>query len=154
MPVDRKMKRGDSQYLYSNKIAYCKWLDRHSVTMLFSSVEGMTTTSTDPRRQKGSASKNQVSCPDLIKKYNKGIGGVDLIDQRAAAYHLDRKSTITFYLRICFDLVDVDMIHPNDLTLLYFQNHCFNLFNSKMHKSKQRTIRWQNRFQKKVSVSV
>ena len=97
MPVDRKMKRGDSQYLYSNKIAYCKWLDRHSVTMLFSSVEGMTTTSTVPRRQKGSASKNQVSCPDLIKKYNKGIGGVDLIDQRAAAYHLDRKSTIRFY---------------------------------------------------------
>ena len=85
---------------------------------------------------------------------NKGMGGVDLIDQRVAAYHLDRKPTITFCLRIFFDLMDVDMIHPNDVTLLYFQNQFFNLFDSKMHKSKQRTIRWQNRFQKKVSVSV
>ena len=28
------------------------------------------------------------------------MGDVDLNDQRAAAYHLDRKATIRFYLRI------------------------------------------------------
>ena len=38
--------------------------------------------------------------------YNKGMGGLDLIDQRAAAYHLDRKSTIK---------------HPNDLIALDFK---------------------------------
>ena len=74
--------------------------------MLFSNVEGMTTASTVARQQKGSAPKNQVSRPDVIKKYNKGIGGVFLIDQRTAAYHLDQKSTIRFYLRILFDLAD------------------------------------------------
>ena len=30
-----------------------------------------------------------------------------LIDERAAAYHLDQKSTIRFYLDIFFDLMDV-----------------------------------------------
>ena len=54
--ADRKMRRGDHDYMYSNKVACCKWFDRHSVLMLFSNVEGMSTTSTILRRQKGSAS--------------------------------------------------------------------------------------------------
>ena len=39
MLVDRKVKRGDFKYLYSDTIARCKWLNRCSVTMLFSNVE-------------------------------------------------------------------------------------------------------------------
>ena len=62
--------------------------------------------------------------------YDKEMGGVNLIDQRAATYHLVRKSTIRFYLRVFFDLMDVacaksyivyNMMHPNDLTLLDFK---------------------------------
>ena len=59
------------------------------------------------------------------------MGGVDITDQRAAAYHLDRKSTIRFYSRIFFvDLMDVacansyilyNMMHRNDFTLLAFK---------------------------------
>ena len=41
MPVDRKMKAGDSQYLSSEKVPFCKWFDRRSVTMLFSNDEGI-----------------------------------------------------------------------------------------------------------------
>ena len=116
MPADRKMKRDDFKYLYSDKVTCCKWLDRHSVTIVFSNAEGLTTKSTFPCRQKVSA----------FKMYNNRMGGVDLIDQRAAAYHSDRKSTIRFYLLIFFDLIHVacansyivyDMIDLNDLTL-------------------------------------
>ena len=62
--------------------------------------------------------------------YNQGMGGVALIDQRTATYHLDRKSRVRFYLRIFFDLMDIacansfvvyNMLHPNDLTLLDFK---------------------------------
>ena len=35
MPFKRKMKRGDFEYLYFDKVACCKWLEMHSVTMLF-----------------------------------------------------------------------------------------------------------------------
>ena len=86
--------------------------------------------STLPQRQKRSSSKIQVSCPDFFKLHNKGKGGVDLIDQKAEAYHFDRKSTIRFYLRIFFGLMDMacansyivyNVIHPNDLTLFSFK---------------------------------
>ena len=74
--------------------------------MLFINVKGMAAISTVPRRQKGSASKIQVPCPDVIKMYNKGMDGFNLIDPRAAAYHLDQKSTIRFYLRMFCDIMD------------------------------------------------
>lgn len=57
--------------------------------------------------QKGLASKIQVPCPDVIQKYNQELGGVDLVNQRTAAYNLDRKSFIRFYQHIFCDLVVV-----------------------------------------------
>ena len=74
IPVDRQVKRDDFEFLYSDKVACCKWLDRRSVTMLFSNVEGMVTTSTVPPPP---CKKDQrlISCPDIIKMYNKGMGG-------------------------------------------------------------------------------
>ena len=105
--MDIKMKRGNFEYLYSDKVACCKWLDRPSVTMLFRNIEGMATASTVLCRQKGSASKIQVACQGFSKMFNRGMGGVGLIDQRAAAYHLDKKSTVKLYLCIFFDLMDV-----------------------------------------------
>ena len=130
MAVDRKMRRGDHGYMYSDKVACCKSFDRRSVLMLFSSIEGISTTSPILRRQKGSASKIQVPCPDVIKMYNQGMGGVVLTDQTTAAYHLDRKSRVRFYLRIFVHLMEVactnsfvvyNMLHPNDLILLDFK---------------------------------
>ena len=86
MPVERKIKRDGFEHLYSDKVPCCNWLDRRLVTMLFSNVEAMTTTSTIPHQQKRSASKIQVPCHDVIKMYNKGMSGVDLNDQRVAFY--------------------------------------------------------------------
>ena len=71
MLFDRKMNIGDFEYLYSDIVAFGKWWDRRSVATLFSNVEGMAASSTFPCRQKGSASKIQVPCPDVIKMYNK-----------------------------------------------------------------------------------
>ena len=58
MPVDRKMKRGNFEYLYSDKAACWKWLDRCSVTMQFRYNERM------------------ITSPGIIKIYNKQMGGV------------------------------------------------------------------------------
>ena len=46
MPVNKKMKIGDFEYFYSDKVACCKMLDRRLVTMLFSNVEAVKRTST------------------------------------------------------------------------------------------------------------
>ena len=32
-------------------------------------------------------------CPEMIKGYNSGMGGVDIFDQKTAAYKLDCKSS-------------------------------------------------------------
>ena len=81
MPVDGNMKRCDSEYLYSDKVACCKQLDRHVVTILLSNIEEMATTSTVSLRQNGSATEIQVPCPYVVKIYNKGMGVVDLVDR-------------------------------------------------------------------------
>ena len=62
--------------------------------------------------------------------YNGSQGGVDRTDQRKAAYRLDRKSSVRFYLRIFFDLMDIacvnsyliyNMKHPKKLSLLDYK---------------------------------
>ena len=86
----------------------------------------MTTTYTVPHWQKRLTSKMKVPCPDVIKMYYKGMGGVDVIDQGPPAFHLDQKSTHRFYLHVFFNLMDAacansyivyNMIHLNDRTL-------------------------------------
>ena len=52
------------------------------------------------------------------------------MDQRTAPYRLDQKSSVRFYLRIFFDLMDIacvntyliyNMKHPNKLSLLEYK---------------------------------
>ena len=66
----------------------------------------MQSLSTVQRQMKGSVTKVPVPYPDIIKIYNQGMSGVDLVDQRAAAYYVDRKSSIRFYQGIFVDLMD------------------------------------------------
>ena len=91
------MKRVDSDYQFSTNVGSCKWVGNWSVVMPFSNIEGMQTKSLVQQQVKGILAKGSASCSDAIKSYNKGIGGVDLVDQRTAAYHLYRKSSSRFY---------------------------------------------------------
>ena len=63
----------------------------------------------------------------VVNLYNNGMGWVDLMDQQTAAYRLDLKLSVRFYLYIFFDLLDIayadsflvyNMKHPEQLTLL------------------------------------
>ena len=130
MKPEKQIKRRDHQYQFTEKVACCKWFDRQSVKMLFSNSSGMQLTSTVQWRMKGSSTKIPVPCPDVIKTHNQGTGGVDLVYQKAAAYHLDSKFSIRFYLCIFFNLIDVacvnaflvyNIMHQNDLTLLDYK---------------------------------
>ena len=73
IPVDRKMKRDNFEYLHSNKLACCKWLDRRSVTILFSNGEGMAVTSSraSPDGKKKIQNKASVSVSAWNYKTNK-----------------------------------------------------------------------------------
>ena len=79
------------------------------------------------RREKGSQSKSSVPCLKFVKLSNSAMGGVDPMDQRTAAYRLDRKSSVRFYLRIFFGLMDIACVnssnikHPKKLFLLDYK---------------------------------
>lgn len=127
--ADKEMKRGDIDIQQSEDITCCKWFDNRGVVLLATNVEGMSGDSSVLRRMKGSATKTAVPCPNIVKLYNKGMGGVDLMDQKAAAYRLDRRSKVRFYLRLFFDLLDVALVNShivyqqlgNELSLLDFK---------------------------------
>ena len=141
------MKTVDHKDQCTDKVAYCDWFDRRSVTMLFSNLSGMQSTSTVQTQMKGSATKVTVPFPDFLKMYIKGMSGINYVNHRKVAYHLDRKSSIRFYLRIFFDLLDVacvdvfivyNMTHQNDLTLLDYKTIVPTNFND-WYTSRSRT---------------
>ena len=107
-----------------------KWMDNRSVQLLSSALEGINDILSVQRREKDSKTKSSVPYPKVVKFYNSGMGGVDLMDLHTAAYCLDRKSYVRLYLHIFFDLMDIacvnsyliyKMKHPNKLSLLDYK---------------------------------
>ena len=124
------MKRGDCEFNCSDNTMASKWIDNRLVLLLPSALERMNDILSVQRKEKGSKTKPLVPCPKVVKLYNSGMGGVDLMDQRNAAYRLDRQSSVRFYSRIFFDLKDIacvnsyliyNMKHPNKLSLLDYK---------------------------------
>ena len=124
------MKKGDHVFLFPGNTMACKWMDNRLVLLLSSALEGMNDILSVQRREKGSKTRSLVSCPKVVKLYNSDMGGIDLMDQRTAAYRLDRKSSVILYLHIFFDLMGVafansyliyNMKHPNKLSLFDYK---------------------------------
>ena len=105
---EKHVERGDWEFLFSGNTMACKSMDNQSVLLLSSAhEEGMNEISSVQRREKGLKTKSSVPCPKVFKLYNSGMGVVDLMDQRTAAYCLERKSSVRFYLRVFFVLMDI-----------------------------------------------
>ena len=105
----------------------CKWMDNWSVLLVSTALEGIDDVSSVQRREKGFATKSSIPCLTIVKLYNNGMGEIGLMGQQTAAYRLDHKSPVRFYLPIFFGLLDIacansflvyNMKHPKQLTLL------------------------------------
>ena len=59
-----------------------EWMDNRTVLLLSSALEGKNDISSVQSREKGSRTKSFVPCPQVVKLYHSGMGGVDLMDQR------------------------------------------------------------------------
>ena len=93
---DKQMKRGDCKFLFSGNTMAFKWMDNRSLLLLLSALEGMNDILSVQRREKGSTTKSSVPSPKVVKFYNSGMGRVDLMDQRPAAYRLDESHLLDF----------------------------------------------------------
>lgn len=103
-----KMNCGDREFFSSDGISVIKWMDNREVLLCTNFLPPQPEEFVK-RRKVGQAEKIDVKCPQIVKTYNKFMGGVDLMDQNKACYEVDRKSKIKYYLRLFFDLMDIGM---------------------------------------------
>ena len=77
------MSRSGSDFHYSKNIICCQRYDNKPVLLLAINFDAMSGVSNVMRWTKGSATKISV-CPNIIKLYNNGMGGTDIMDQKPA----------------------------------------------------------------------
>ena len=112
MKKDKDMKRVDIDFQYANGLVAVKWFDNHGVTMVGSCFDECNKVSTVTPSVKGHSAKIPVPFPKIINDFNSGTGGVDHLDQKAAAHKLDRKSSgRRCYFRLFFDLMDISDVN-------------------------------------------
>ena len=126
------MKRVDVDFRYTNNVVAVNWFDNRGVTMVGTCLEECDKISTISRRVKGQSAKIPAPCLEIIKDSNFDMSGVDLLDQKTAAYKLDCKSSgQRYYIEFFFDLMDISVVNsdiiykelnPKGMELLDFEN--------------------------------
>lgn len=84
--MDKKnVPRGELDYCSSDGMLVARWKDNKIVTIL-SSDAGIELTSHVLRYDKNTRGKKEVPCPDVIKKHNRRIAGIDKSDMLTHLY--------------------------------------------------------------------
>ena len=98
---DKELSRGcHDQFVDANsEVTVVKWMDTKLVILAstFCSAEPMSTCQRYVRKEK---QRKTFPCPNIVKQYNRHMGGVDLHDMLKSLYSVDRKGK-KFYLRLC-----------------------------------------------------
>nr|CAH7765175.1 unnamed protein product [Callosobruchus chinensis] len=97
-----------------NRISCVKWFDNKAVILVstYVSVEPVVTAT---RYNKNKKDKIEIPCPNIVKQYNRHMGGVDLMDMLVSLYRTRLKSR-RWYLSIFAQMVDLCI---NNAWLLY-----------------------------------
>ncbi|KAH9635591.1 hypothetical protein HF086_012260 [Spodoptera exigua] len=104
-----------------NRLAIVRWNDNKAVTLISSFV------ASEPvekirRYCKDAKCKIDVQCPQIVRQYNKHMGGVDLADMLISLYKTPFKSR-RWYLAIFSQMLDICV---NNAWLLYRRKHSSN----------------------------
>lgn len=107
------LQRGQSIIVANDSgVLAIKWRDTKDVILLTNCHSNEETT---VKRKGKDGSKSDITCPAAIKFYNEIMGGVDLADQMAGVYELDRKSAKwwkkVFYRLLMVAVVNSWIIH-------------------------------------------
>lgn len=95
--------------LQNTEIVAVSWRDNKIVTLLSTFV------STNPvekviRFSKIEKKKVELTCPNIVKVYNKHMGGVDLLDSLLGRYKIKMR-TKKWYMRLFYHLLDVTIVN-------------------------------------------
>lgn len=111
------LERGQWDHRYSStELGVFKWQDNKTV-WLVTNYHG--TENVSVNRTKKDGSKTVVSCPPVVRDYNKYMGGVDLADRLRALYNVNRKSK-KWWQRLFWGLLDITFVNSY---VIYCQLH-------------------------------
>ena len=116
--IDR---RGELDRRQSEGIHLVKWMDTKGVIVL-SPIDSFMPVVPVRRRVKGQKEKITIQCSLIVKTYNNGMKGTDLIDQLKASHQIDRRYPKKFYLRVFFDLMDISCVKAFIVYTKYMQD--------------------------------
>ena len=85
---------------------FVKWYDGKGV-LIGLNCAGVETSTTVERFDVKPKKKIKVSCPGMIKEYNRSMGGVDLADMLISLYRTKVNVRKRWYLKIIFHCVDI-----------------------------------------------
>ncbi|XP_047105233.1 piggyBac transposable element-derived protein 2-like [Schistocerca piceifrons] len=109
----KKMARGasveDVATVYGVDISNVVWKDNKSV-MLLSTLAGQQPIHEAGRYDKETKSRITIPCPQIIKLYNKHMGGVDLLDSIMGRHKILVKSR-KWYIRLLYHLLDMGVVN-------------------------------------------
>ena len=75
------------------------------------------------RRVIGQREKTVILCPLMIQTYSSGMKGTDLMGRLKVSHKIDRRYSNKFYLRLCFDLLDVEFVNSFIVYTKYKKRH-------------------------------
>jgi hypothetical protein len=103
-----KLKRGEYEFRTSD-VGLCasRWMDSKEVLVMSNCHSNVADVVN--RKMKDGSSK-EFGCPIAIADYNKIMGGVDLADQKAAVYDINRKST-KWWKKVFFKLLMLSVVN-------------------------------------------
>ena len=94
-------------------IVVVKWLDNNTIHV------GVEPLGTIQRWCPAEKKDINIQCPQMILRYNKGMGGVDLADMLISLYQIKMK-TRRWYIKIFWHLVDIAKVNA----WLHYRRHC------------------------------
>lgn len=123
LPTEKDMKKKERGAFAEvacndNRLAVVRWNDNKAVTFLSSFVASAPVEKI-MRYSKDAKKKVEVQCPQIVRQYNKNMGGVDLADMLISLYKIPLKSR-RWYLGIFAQMLDICL---NNAWLLHRTNN-------------------------------
>ena len=116
----KKQARGSYHALVEagSNITVVRWLDNRKVDLI-SSCSGVDPVSTASRYDRKEKEIVPIPCPNIVKDYNKNMGGVDLLDSLTSLYKYPIKSR-RWYMYIFYHTISMSVV----TAWLWHRRHC------------------------------
>lgn len=107
---DKELKMGDSDFVQSNDISIVKWRDRGSKPVVIISNFHNPSKMSHVTRTNKKGEQEIIQCPQVVKDYNKFMGGVDHFDQLLECYNVSKKSR-RWWVKLFYYLFDTAIVN-------------------------------------------